>query len=403
MNADLSVEEKSDTLHGKSIAMCISSGIAAIETPKLIRELRRHGAQVHVYAAEDVFNFIGKAALEWASTHPVITSLSGLAEHICIEDLVLVAPATLNTINKLHNGIADSAMLTLIASAIGQKKPVLLVPTMHESLHEHPVLRQHLEKNPMDLRIIPPRISEDKAKFPSIETIVAEVQRELSGKPLLGKKILITGGPTPGKIDDVRMITTKFRGDLAVKIAREAYRLGAQVQLLVGPTGVAVPSHIPTEVFGDFYEYHSKVFSHLQKGFHIGIFSAAVADYVPAHKQEGKIPSGGAIKTIPLMQTPKIIKEVRKTFPELFMVTFKFEWELTKEQLLTIAENRIVQGYQLVVANRSQDIGTQHTAYIVDKSGILSVPTSKQEIAEQLMEYIARHFPKFLPLALKIQ
>ena len=100
-NEDLQVDRVENYLEGKSIALCVTGGIAAIETPKIARHLRRYGASVKVYVTPSAYDFIGKSALEWATEQEVVDKLSGRAEHISYHDAVVVAPATLNTINKI--------------------------------------------------------------------------------------------------------------------------------------------------------------------------------------------------------------------------------------------------------------------------------------------------------------
>ncbi len=197
-NEDLKVDIIGDYLQDRSIALCVSGGIAAIETPKLARRLRRYGANVKAYMTKESQKFIGPAALEWATEQDVVTELSGRSEHICMEDLVLVAPATTNTINKMFQGIADNTVTTLIASALGMKKPVYLAPTMHESLYNNPFLQRNLinlkqsqniylsELFDYGIKIIQPRIGEGKAKMPRLDTIVAEVRSELTDHSIKG-------------------------------------------------------------------------------------------------------------------------------------------------------------------------------------------------------------------------
>src|SRR3989338_2549784 len=176
LNDDLQVERLGNSLDGKTIALCVSGGIAAIETPKIARHLRRYGADVKAYVTPTALQFIGEMALEWATGKPVVSNLSGLAEHICLEDLVIVAPATYNTINSICNGIADSVVTTLVASALGKKVPVLLAPTMHQSMYDNPILQENLHKAPhYGMTIIPPRLSEHKAKIPSAKMLVNAV------------------------------------------------------------------------------------------------------------------------------------------------------------------------------------------------------------------------------------
>ena len=180
MNEDLQVEQLDNYLAGKNIALCVTGGIAAIETPKIARHLRRYGAEVHAYATHTAFQFVGKAALEWGTGKPVVSKLSGLAEHICLEDLVLIAPATYNVINSIVGGIADSAVTTLVASALGKKVPILIAPTMHESMYQNPILQENLKRaEQYGITIIPPRIGEGKAKIPSTPTLVDAVFKAL--------------------------------------------------------------------------------------------------------------------------------------------------------------------------------------------------------------------------------
>jgi len=390
-NVDLRVDNSADYLAGKKIGLCVTGGIAAIETPKIARQLRRYGANVTVYTTPAAFNFVGKTALEWGSENSVVSELSGGAEHICLEDLVLVAPATLNTVNKVFCGIADNPVTTLIASALGMKRPVYLAPTMHESLYSNPIFQRNLSfVKELGMSVITPRFSEGKAKIASQEYICAEVSRALSKHGIKGKKILITGGPTPGKLDDVRVITNIFTGKLAVEIAKEAYHLGADVTLLLGKTGLVPPDYLNVIFHSDYGQYRQNVFSSLGDGYDAGIFSAAVADYIPAEVHSGKIPSGGVISSIPLKQTEKVIKLVREKYPELFMVTFKYESDKkTHDELIETAQSRVRdQHYQLVVANRGSDMKTGHRAYIVSAQGIISEPGSKKEISKELIKYV---------------
>jgi len=392
-NEDLKVDTAGDYLQDKNIALCITGGIAAIETPKIVRHLRRYGANVKAYMTTEAQKFVGVDALRWATEQEVITKLSGSSEHISNDDLILVAPATTNTINKIFYGIADNSVTTLVASALGMNKKILLAPTMHESLYKNPFLQENLNRaEQYGIGIIEPRIGEGKAKIPKLETIVAEVSRELSDHPIKDKRLLITGGPTPVWIDDVRMISNRFKGSLAKRIANEAYLRGAEVKLLLGNSGIKIPTYIDTLVHEDFDQYKKNVMGELGRNesnfYDAGIFSAAVADYQPVEKYDGKIPSQGAIDNIPLKQTSKVIKEVRENFPKLYMVTFKYEDGISVEELLGIAKNRINNGgYQLVIANRAEDMKTNHEAYMVSNNSVEKLHSS-QEIASRLVDYL---------------
>ncbi|MEM1441432.1 MAG: flavoprotein, partial [Verrucomicrobiota bacterium] len=159
MNDDLQVDRVGDRLEGKTIALCVTGGIAAVESVKLIRHLRREGAEVNVYATTEALKFVGRSALEWAAAKPIVVELSGLAEHICTEDLILVAPATINTVNAIAAGLADNAVTTLIASALGKETPVLIAATGHGSLWNNPIFQRNVKELPQtapNVQFLPP-------------------------------------------------------------------------------------------------------------------------------------------------------------------------------------------------------------------------------------------------------
>jgi len=384
MNEDLFVDSVGNHLIGKKIALGVCGGIAAIEAPKLIRHLRRYGAEVHVYTTPTATKFVGEAALEWASGKSVVNDLSGLAEHICQEDLVLVAPATMNTLSKIYLGIADNPLTTLIGSALGQKKPVLCAPTMHQSMYDNPMFQRNIRlEDP--IRLIQPRFNEGKCKLPKLDVLVARVIRELTESSLKGKRVLITAGSTPVYIDDLRKITNGFRGTLGLEIAKEAYLRGADVQLLLGDGGLPVPAYIPVKYHKDYDQYVQNVFMVLESGYDIGIFSAAVADYRPTEKKEGKIPSGGKL-ILELRPTAKVIDEVRGKYPDLVMTTFKFEHGKTRKEMEEIAQERL-QKFQCVVTNRAEEMMMKHKARIHTREKIIEVE-GKKNIAQVLLDVI---------------
>ena len=176
-NQDLQVDQISEDLVGKRIGIGVTGGIAAIVTPIIARQFRRHGAEVTCYATENAFKFIGEASLEWATERAVVRGLSGLAEHICQEDMVVVAPATLNTINKIYQGIADNPVTTLVASALGSKIPVYIAPCMHMSLYDNPIFKKNLEDiSKYGVKTIEPRFGENKAKIARTSKIVNTVK-----------------------------------------------------------------------------------------------------------------------------------------------------------------------------------------------------------------------------------
>jgi phosphopantothenoylcysteine decarboxylase/phosphopantothenate--cysteine ligase len=239
------------------------------------------------------------------------------------------------------------------------------------------------------VEVIPPRDAYGKHNLPDPEVIAHAVCRALSSSPLKGVPVLVTGGPTPVPIDSIRRITTRFTGQLGFAIARELYLAGADVHLIHGATTFMPPAWLPHTVIESYQAYRATIHAHLStRPYRAGIFSAAVADYGPSEVYPGKIASGGALDLF-LHPLPKVIQEVRAAFPALHMVTFKFEQNLTHEALMAIAQQRLQQGSQAVVANRAEEQGSEQVAWLVRPNQEPLLLTSKSYIADALCQYLA--------------
>ncbi|HYY91363.1 MAG TPA: flavoprotein, partial [Candidatus Dormibacteraeota bacterium] len=198
----------------------------------MARELMRHGADVHAVITPSTERMIGSDLLEWATGNPVVTRLTGKLEHIALAgktdnhvSLVLIAPATANTIGKLANGIDDTPVTTVAATAIGSRIPVIIAPAMHEPLYDHPIAQENIQRlKKIGVEFVEPEIVEGKAKLASTEKIVRAVVSRLSNSAigdLEGRKILVTAGPTAEHIDPIRVITNRSSGKMGVAIAEE--------------------------------------------------------------------------------------------------------------------------------------------------------------------------------------
>ncbi len=387
-------------LHHKRIALLVTGSIAAMKAPFIARALRRQGAEVVAFVSSEALRYTTVDTLEWSTTNPVVTKLTPAAEHLSDAHpfaAYLVAPATYNTINKMALGIADGVITSTLGSAIGQmergKTQILVVPTMHGSLHNS-ILTNSLQKlHDLGVRIVKPRIDYGKNNLPSETEITSEVSRALSRSPLKGVHMLVTGGATPVAIDNVRRITNRFTGRLGIEIARELYLRGANVCLIRGESSYLPPDYLPYQTINTYQEYRTKVIEKLKNHlYRFGIFSAAVADYQPKQVFPGKIPSGGALKSIQLVPTAKVIREVKDNFPQLYMVTFKYQENISYEELIRIARERLQQGYPLVVANRGEEKGIkgEQVAYLVTKEEKPKRVVSKKQIAIELSNYLEK-------------
>ena len=396
---DREVLKHGNHLEGKRIGLMITGSIAAYRCPDLVRDLRREGAEVQVYATREGLRYVSKDALEWCSLNPVIDHFSPDAEHLFDQnplDAFLVAPASYSVINKTAMGLADSVVTSTLASALGRCEregtPVLIAPAMHGSMHNS-LLKENLKRlDDMGVVIIPPRQSHGKNNLASAEIIVAEVIRSLTQSPLKGCRMLITGGPTPVPLDRIRRITTKFSGGLSIEISREAWFRGAEVKLILGRGSLQPPSYLDNMEIADFHQYRKSLLDTIEEHqAEWGIFTAAVADYEPEEVYEGKWQSLDQEKILKLVPTSKVIQEVKERFPQLNQVTFKYEEGVDHEELMDIARERMESGsHRLLVANRGNEFldSGEQVAWILTSGSNPEKVVGKKQIASALLDRI---------------
>ena len=394
---DRALAIESNHLKNKRIALLVTGSIAAMKAPLIARTLRRHGADVVAFVSTEALRYTTIDALAWSTTNSVVTKLTANAEHLSDDRpfaAYLVAPATYNTINKTALGIADGVITASLGSAIGRmeqgKTQILVAPTMHGSLHNSILIESLHKLEQLGVKIVPPKVANGKNNLPDERAIAFAVCRAVSQSSLKGIPILVTGGPTPVEIDNIRRLTNRFTGRLGAAIAEELYLRGAEVKLIHGRGSYAPPSYLPHKVVATYDEYLTEVINELQQNYQYGIFSAAVADYKPTQTFQGKIPSGGALSQIDLVPTQKVIGEVKARFPNLGMITFKYQENVSHTELIDIAQARLQQGYQMVVANRGEEdqaTGAQ-VAYLVTKDREPQRAVGKPEIARAIAEYL---------------
>ncbi len=402
-------------LEGRRVALMVTGGIAAMKAPFIARALRRQGAEVVAYASDEGLRYVAVEALEWSCGSPVVRRLTAAAEHLADArpfDAYLVAPATYNTLNKLAAGIADGPVTAALASALGRcergETAVLVAPTMHGSLHNAILTASLRRLDGLGVRVVPPREDYGKHNIPSEEVLVAEVCRAVSRSPLRGVRILVTGGPTPVPIDSVRRITNRFRGRLGAEITAELHLRGAAVRLIHGDGAYQPPEHLPVRVVRTFDEYRDAVLEELAaRPTACGIFSAAVADYRPREVLAGKTPSGGALERIELVPTEKVIRRVRSSHPDLYLVSFKYQEGVDHDALLRVGRERLAElgGPGALVANRGEETGPggEQVAWLVTGPEEARRAVGKDAIAillaDHLEEVAARGALRPVPVA----
>jgi len=366
------------TLAGRQIVIGVTGSIAAVEMVKVIHAFRRRGAEVQVVMSGAATGIVSPDALAYASGRPVITRLTGMVEHVgfCGDggtaDLLLIAPCTANTLGKIACGIDDTPVTTFATTALGSRKPVVLVPAMHHSMYRHPAILENIGRmKRWGVTIVEPVIEEGKAKIAAPDEIVLSCERELSGKPLLGKKILITSGPCRENVDDVRVLTTRSSGQMGRELALEAFRLGADVTIVHRDTLPCV-ANLPGD---SAQEMHDQVMQQLREnGADIYFSAAAISDYAPV-PFNGKIPSGKK-RSIGLVPLPKLLDEVLQS-KTVVTVAFKLGYDTERK-----AKELLKKGVAMVVTNRPDVMGADRgTFVIVTPQGSRIVSGTKEEAA----------------------
>ncbi len=384
---------KSRSLLGKKIVLGITGSIAAVKTVEIARELIRHGADVYAVMSEAAKEIVHPYTLHYATGHEVITKLMGNIEHVEFlgmegsADLFLIAPCTANTLSKIANGISDTPVTTFATTALGSRIPIMIVPAMHETMYESPILMENIEKlKRIGVKIIGPKFEEGKAKIAEVEDIVLNVEHALSVKKLSGRRILITSGPTVERIDPIRVITSRSSGKTGVELAKEAYKQGADVTIIhnreLSLFGI---KEIRIETAEEMLEACMR---ELREGYDVFICAAAVSDFT-VEPSEKKLNSDRDVY-LHLKPSVKLIEKVREEFKDIFIVGFKAETNVSKDELIRRAREKMHRyNIEMMVAN---DVGRggmgtdDNEVYIIRGEKIKHVKGLKKIIAEEIID-----------------
>jgi phosphopantothenoylcysteine decarboxylase/phosphopantothenate--cysteine ligase len=379
------------------IVLCVTGSIAAVESVKLARELRRQGADVKCFMSDDACKIIHPNTMEFATGHKVVLELGGAIEHVkyAQADLILVAPATANLISKFAYKIADNPISTLLLTAFGYTTPIIFVPSMHDSMYTAVLDNIKRVKNE-GIVFVEPKREEGKAKFPNIHDITLQCLRETSNGKLSGKKIIVSAGGTYEEIDAIRGITNRSSGKMGLEIAKEAFIQGADVTVVTGRVEVHIPKLFKRVRVESVDEMRNELIKLLPEN-DIFVSSAAVSDFtVEKISLEGKdkISSEEGFN-LHLTPAPKIINMVKDINPEIVLVGFKAEYKVSNDELISSARKRMkTSEADLIVAN---DVSLADAGFGSDKNQVFivgdktfAVPLkSKEEIARNIISKIA--------------
>jgi phosphopantothenoylcysteine decarboxylase/phosphopantothenate--cysteine ligase len=385
---------KGHELEGRRIVLGITGSIAAVESFELVRELVRHGAEVHVVMSREGAKLVTPCAMEFASGNVVITELTGKAEHVSLlgdypgkADLLLVSPCTANTISKMALGIDDTPVTTMATIAIGSRVPVMVAPAMHLSMYQHPAVQRNVAAlQEMGVEIIGPHVEGKKARVATVEEITDRVLAKLSKNDLRGRRVLVIGGASEEPIDRVRVVTNGGTGETAVQLARAAVLRGAEVELWTGRMLVPVPAAFRRR---EFRRVEDLLAMAGDADHDVILVPASLSDYAPV-PSEGKVPSGRQELVVRMRGLPKVLPALRKRAKVL--VGFKAEVGVTRAELVKRARGRLKEHMlDVVVANDLNDVtATDTKAIILTADGEVDFEGSKRELADKVLDEVVK-------------
>jgi phosphopantothenoylcysteine decarboxylase/phosphopantothenate--cysteine ligase len=398
-------------LSGKKILLGISGGIAAYKTASLVRLFIKAGAHVQVIMTPASKDFITPLTLSTLSKNPVFSEFYNKDEkneewnsHVELAlwaDLMVIAPATANTLSKMANGLCDNL---LIACYLSAKCPVYFAPAMDLDMYAHPSTHESFQALKAFGNIMIPAENGELAsglsgegRMAEPENIVSFLEADLESKlPLKGKKILITAGPTYEAIDPVRFIGNHSSGKMGFDIAQSAANLGASVVLISGPTHCKI-NHafvqvIPVVSAQEMYDACHQYFQEVD----VAIAAAAVADYRPINIAEQKIKKITDDFVIKLERTKDILASLGENKKNQFLIGFALETENEIENAKAKIQKK---NLDLIVLNSLQDEGAgfgKNTNKITFIDSLFQIEPmdlkSKEAVADDILNKVIAHF-----------
>ncbi|CAG9611125.1 Cysteine/Cysteine sulfinic acid decarboxylase [Bacillus rhizoplanae] len=393
-------------LKGKKILLCVTGGIAVFKAAALTSKLTQAGALVKVIMSESAMKFVAPLTFQALSRHDVYTDTfdekdSAVIAHIDLADwadVVLVAPATANIIGKLANGLADDMISTTLLATTA---PVWIAPAMNVHMYENPVVQKNMQTlKKLGYTFIEPGEGflacgyVAKGRLEEPENIVAMLEVHFSqGKPLQGKRILVTAGPTREKIDPVRFMTNFSSGKMGYALAEVAASLGAEVILVSGPTALTPPANVTTIQVQSAQDMLEAVLHHYSN-MDVVIKTAAVADYRPKIVFDEKMKKQNGDMVIELERTIDILKTLGERKEHQLLIGFAAETTNVEEYATKKLREK---NADMIVANdvkaEGAGFGTDTNIVTMYKrnGAIIKLPLlTKQEVAREILLQIEK-------------
>lgn len=398
-------------LKQQHIILGITGGIAAYKAALLTRLFIAEQAHVRICMTPSATEFISPMTLQALSGHPVHSHLlnenaeaaMGHIELARWADVVLIAPATANTLAKIATGQADNLLTTL---CLATSAPIMIAPAMNQAMWHNTFTQQNIQRlQQHQIAILGPdkgsqacgdqglgRMLEPEAIVQQVKQILIQTQTQ-PAKPLNNIHVMITAGPTREAIDPVRYISNRSSGKMGYAIAAAAQQLGATVTLVSGPVALDCPHGITRYWAESANDMYQQVQQHIAD-MHIFIATAAVADYAPQSPATRKIKKNDTQLTLTLQKNVDILQQISHDYPSLFTVGFAAE----TDDVESYARSKLInKKLNMIAANQvGNDKGFEvdHNALLVIwQDGKKSLPlTTKTALAQQLMQLITHHF-----------
>jgi phosphopantothenoylcysteine decarboxylase/phosphopantothenate--cysteine ligase len=396
-----------------NIVVGVTGGIAAYKAVNVIRGLVLAGHDVHVIPTEAALRFVGRPTLEAISRNPVHSDLyEGVAEvrHVAMgqaADLIVIAPATANTLAKLAHGIADDLLTN---SVLASTAPLVVAPAMHTEMWQHPATVANIALlRERGVTVVGPAVGQltgtdaGPGRMSEPDEIVAAAlaavgPRDGAVKDLAGKRVLVTAGGTREALDPVRFIGNRSSGKQGVAIASAAAARGAEVTLIAANLEIAAPASIAVQHVVSTLELQEAVQAAAATA-DVVIMAAAVADYRPETVADAKIKkeSQGDSLQLSLVRNPDILQGLAANRPEgQLVIGFAAETEPDRERLLEIGAAKAARkGVDYLVVNRvgwSEGFATESNAVVVlsGAGDIVSESAgTKPEVANAILDLLA--------------
>ena len=393
-----------DNVAGKKIVLGITGSIAAYKATELVRHLKKAGAAVHVAMTANATWFVTPLTFETLSGNRVIKDMfsqDGTSiDHVSLgqeSDVIVIAPATANFLAKIAHGLGDDFLSTLILAATAK---TVLCPAMDKEMFSNSIVQANiLRLKERDFIVMEPEEGMlatgaiGLGRFPDPSSIMEEIRRILSDHDLEGLKALITAGPTIEWIDPVRIVTNRSTGKMGYALARAAWRRGAEVTLVTGPTHLDPPDGIEVITVHTAEEMREAVLNNYREKDMV-IKAAAVSDYKPLRKTQEKEKKKGIPITVEMIPTPDILAELGKDKGDITLVGFAAE---TTDHIANAIDKIKKKNLDLIVVN---DVSREDRGFAADSNEVRmidregneeAVPLmSKEDVADRILDRVKR-------------